>query len=97
MGNINMNSPLVYDRAMSGALRAYARANQCPVIVPFVLSGATAPVTMAAAVAQSYAEVLVGCALGQLERPGSLGIALCLRKFHYLGRFAVRFANVWHA
>ena len=71
MGNINMNSPLVYDRAMSEALRAYARANQCPVIVPFVLSGATAPVTMAAAVAQSYAEVLVGCALGQLERPGS--------------------------
>lgn len=74
MGNINMNSPLVYDRAMSGALRAYARANQCPVVVPFVLGGATAPVTMAAAVAQAYAEVLVGCALGQLERPGSPAI-----------------------
>ncbi|MGI9405364.1 MAG: trimethylamine methyltransferase family protein [Hyphomicrobiaceae bacterium] len=71
MGNINMNSPLVYDQAMSGSLRAYARANQCPVIVPFVLGGATAPVTMAAAVSQAYAEVLVGCALGQLERPGS--------------------------
>ena len=71
MGNINMNSPLVYDQAMSGSLRAYARANQCPVIVPFVLGGATAPVTMAAAVAQAYAEVMVGCALGQLERPGS--------------------------
>ncbi len=71
MGNINMNSPLVYDQAMSGSLRAYARANQCPVVVPFVLGGATAPVTMAAAVAQAYAEVLVGCALGQLERPGS--------------------------
>lgn len=74
MGNINMNSPLVYDYAMSGSLRAYARANQCPVIVPFVLGGATAPVTMAAAVAQAYAEVLVGCALGQLERPGSPAI-----------------------
>jgi len=71
MGNINMNSPLVYDQAMSGSLRAYARANQCPVVVPFVLGGATAPVTMTAAVAQAYAEVLVGCALGQLERPGS--------------------------
>ncbi|MEM7224967.1 MAG: trimethylamine methyltransferase family protein [Pseudomonadota bacterium] len=71
MGNINMNSPLVYDQAMSGSLRAYARANQCPVVVPFVLGGATAPVTMAAAVAQAYAEVLVGVALGQLERPGS--------------------------
>ena len=71
MGNINMNSPLVYDRAMSGSLRAYARANQCPVIVPFVLGGATAPVTMAGAITQSLAEVLVGAALGQLERPGS--------------------------
>ncbi len=74
MGNINMNSPLVYDQAMSGALRAYARANQCPVVVPFVLGGATGPVTMAGAVAQAYAEVLVGCALGQLERPGSPSI-----------------------
>jgi trimethylamine--corrinoid protein Co-methyltransferase len=71
MGNINMNSPLVYDQAMSGSLRAYARANQCPVVVPFVLAGATAPVTLAAAIAQSLAEVMVGVALGQLERPGS--------------------------
>ncbi len=71
MGNINMNSPLVYDQAMSGSLRAYARANQCPVVVPFVLGGATAPVTMAGAITQALAEVLVGVALGQLERPGS--------------------------
>ncbi len=71
MGNINMNSPLVYDQAMSGSLRAYAAANQCPVVVPFVLGGATAPVTMAGAIVQALAEVLVGVALGQLERPGS--------------------------
>ncbi len=71
MGNINMNSPLVYDQAMSGSLRAYARANQCPVVVPFVLGGATGPVTMAGALAQSLAEVMVGVALGQLERAGS--------------------------
>ena len=71
MGNINMNSPLVYDQAMSGSLRAYARANQCPVVVPFVLGGATAPVTMAGAITQALAEVLAGVALGQLERPGS--------------------------
>ncbi len=70
-GNINMNSPLVYDGAMSGALRAYAQANQCPIVVPFVLSGATGPVTIAAAIAQSLAEVMVGVALGQLVRPGS--------------------------
>ena len=71
MGNINMNSPLVYDQAMSRSLRAYARANQCPVVVPFILGGATGPVSMIAAVAQSLAEVMVGIALGQLERPGS--------------------------
>ena len=71
MGNINMNSPLVYDQAMSGSLRAYARANQCPVVVPFILGGATGPVSMVAAVAQSLVEVMVGVALGQLERPGS--------------------------
>ncbi len=70
-GNINMNSPLVYDGAMSGALRAYAEANQCPIVVPFVLSGATGPVTIAGAIAQSLAEVMVGVALGQLVRKGS--------------------------
>ncbi len=73
-GNINMNSPLVYDEAMSGSLRAYSEANQCPVVVPFVLSGATGPVTIAAAIAQSLAEVMVGVALGQLIRPGSPAI-----------------------
>ena len=71
MANINMNSPLVFDYAMSGAIRTYAAANQCPVIVPFVLGGATAPVSMAAAVTQAYSEVLVGCALAQLARPGA--------------------------
>jgi trimethylamine---corrinoid protein Co-methyltransferase len=71
MANINMNSPLVFDYAMSGAIRTYAAANQCPVIVPFVLGGATAPVSMIAAVTQAYSEVLVGCALAQLVRPSA--------------------------
>ncbi len=71
MANINMNSPLMFDYAMSGAIRTYAAANQCPVIVPFVLGGATAPVSMIAAVTQAYSEVLVGCALAQLVRPGA--------------------------
>ena len=59
---------------MSGALRAYAEANQCPVVVPFVLSGATGPVTIAGAIAQGLAEVMVGVAMGQLVRPGSPAI-----------------------
>ena len=71
LGNINVNSPLVYDQTMTGALRAYAAANQAPVVVPFILGGAMGPVTSAGAIAQAHAEVLVGVALGQLTRPGS--------------------------
>ncbi len=71
MGNINANSPLVYDATMTMALRAYARANQCAVIVPFILGGAMGPVTNAGAIAQSLAETMAGCALTQLVRPGA--------------------------
>ncbi len=71
MGNINANSPLVYDATMTKSLRASARANQCAVIVPFILGGAMGPVTSAGAIAQSLAETMAGCALAQLERPGA--------------------------
>lgn len=71
MGNINVNSPLVYDVTMTGALRAYAAANQCTVVVPFILGGAMGPVTTAGAVAQAHAETLAGVALTQLVRPGA--------------------------
>ncbi|MGN6467678.1 MAG: trimethylamine methyltransferase family protein [Rhizobiaceae bacterium] len=71
LGNVNVNSPLVWDGTMTLALRAYARANQCAVIVPFILGGAMGPVTNAGAIAQSLAETMAGCALAQLERPGA--------------------------
>jgi trimethylamine--corrinoid protein Co-methyltransferase len=71
LGNVNVNSPLVWDATMTGALKAYAAANQAPVVVPFILGGAMGPVTNAGAVAQAHAETLVGVALGQLVRPGS--------------------------
>jgi trimethylamine--corrinoid protein Co-methyltransferase len=74
LGNINVNSPLVWDNTMTGALRTYAAANQAPVVVPFILGGAMGPVTTAGAVAQAHAETLVGVALGQLVRPGSPAI-----------------------
>lgn len=70
LGNVNVNSPLVWDGTMTLALRAYARANQCAVVVPFILGGAMGPVTSAGAIAQSLAETMAGCALTQLERPG---------------------------
>jgi len=71
LGNVNANSPLVWDATMTGALKTYARANQAPVVVPFILGGAMGPVTTAGAVAQAHAETMVGVALGQLVRPGS--------------------------
>jgi trimethylamine--corrinoid protein Co-methyltransferase len=71
LGNINANSPLVFDATMTNALRAYARANQAAVIVPFILGGAMGPVTTAGAIAQSLAETMAGCALTQLVRPGA--------------------------
>ncbi|MEP2574392.1 MAG: trimethylamine methyltransferase family protein [Nitratireductor sp.] len=71
LGNLNVNSPLVWDGTMTRVLRAYARANQGTVIVPFILGGAMGPVTNAGAIAQSLAETMAGCALAQLERPGA--------------------------
>ncbi len=71
MGNVNVNSPLVWDGTMTTVLRAYARANQAGICVPFILGGAMGPVTTAGAIAQSLAETMAGCALTQLERPGA--------------------------
>ena len=70
-GNINVNSPLVYDNVMSGALKAYARANQSVVVSPFILGGAMGPVTQPALLAQAHAETMAGIALGQLIRKES--------------------------
>jgi trimethylamine--corrinoid protein Co-methyltransferase len=71
MGNVNVNSPLVWDATMTRAIHAYARAGQGVVVVPFILGGAMGPVTNAGAIAQAHAETMVGCALTQLIRPGA--------------------------
>ena len=70
-GNINVNSPLVYDNTMTSALRTYAAANQGNVISPFIMSGAMSPVTQPALIAQAHAEVMVGIALTQLVCKGA--------------------------
>ena len=69
-GNINVNSPLVYDDTMSGALRVYAKANQCVCVSPAIFAGAMGPVSPAAVAAQTLAEGMVGIALVQLVRSG---------------------------
>lgn len=68
--NINVNSPLIFDDTMSGALRVYAAANQCVCVSPAIFAGAMGPLSPAAVAAQTLAEGMVGIALTQLVRPG---------------------------
>lgn len=68
---INVSSPLRFDARMLGGLLTYARAGQVTYITPFILAGAMAPITIAAALAQQNAESLAGVALTQLARPGA--------------------------
>jgi trimethylamine---corrinoid protein Co-methyltransferase len=67
---INPNSPLRFDDRMLGALMAFAEAGQAVLISPWLLLGATSPVTIAAGLAQAVAESLAGIALVQEIRPG---------------------------
>jgi len=68
---INVNSPMVFDGTMLGALKTYARANQACIVTPFILAGAMSPVTAAGTLTQILAEVLAGAAFTQLCRPGA--------------------------
>jgi trimethylamine--corrinoid protein Co-methyltransferase len=71
LGIVNPNSPLVWDHLMVDALMAWGEAGQPVVITPFLLAGATAPVSIAAGLAIQVAEALSGIALLQAVRPGS--------------------------
>ena len=68
---ININSPLVFDATMMGALEVYARAGQASIISPFIVGGAMAPVSVAGTLTQVLAEVLAGVAYAQLVRKGA--------------------------
>lgn len=68
---INVTSPLRLDDRMIGGLMALARAGQVPIVTPFIMAGATSPITIASALAQQNAEALAGVALTQLINPGS--------------------------
>ncbi len=70
MGVVNPNSPLVWDSLMVDALREWATANQPVLVTPFLLAGATAPVSIAGGLAIQVAEALSGVALAQILRPG---------------------------
>ena len=71
MGNVNANSPLMFDKVASQAIETYCRANQGIIVAPFILGGAMGPVTTAAALAQALAEGIAACAYSQIIRPGA--------------------------
>ncbi len=68
---ININSPMVMDGVMLGALKTYARANQATIISPFIVGGAMSPVTVAGTLTQVLAEAQAAIAFSQLCRPGA--------------------------
>jgi trimethylamine---corrinoid protein Co-methyltransferase len=71
VGVINSNSPMRYDSNMAEGLMEYAAAGQVNIITPFIMAGATSPVTLAAAVAQQNAEALAAVVLAQVVRAGA--------------------------
>ncbi len=73
-GNVNGNSPLVWDETMLGALRAFSRNMQPVLCSPFVLGGANTPASTAATVAQLNAEALSALSYTQVVRKGAPAI-----------------------
>ena len=73
-GNINGNSPLVWDESMLGALRAFSGHNQPVLCSPFVLGGANTPAHTLASAAQLNAEATAALAYTQIVRPGAPAI-----------------------
>lgn len=68
---INVSSPRRYDDRMLGDMLVYAKARQALLITPFLMAGATSPVSMAGTLALKNAEALAGIALVQMISPGS--------------------------
>ena len=73
-GNINGNSPLVWDETMLGAMQAFCKRNQPVLCSPFVLGGANTPASMVPSVAQLNAEALSALAYSQVIRKGAPAI-----------------------
>ena len=70
-GVINVTSPLRLDDRMIGGIISFARLGQVTINTPFIMAGATSPVTIASALAQQNAEALGAIALAQLAQPGA--------------------------
>ena len=70
-GNVNGNSPLVWDQTMLSSMRAFNLRKQPILVSPFVLGGANTPASMVPAVVQLNAEALICLAYSQLVRKGA--------------------------
>ncbi|MEM6308421.1 MAG: trimethylamine methyltransferase family protein [Pseudomonadota bacterium] len=68
---INTNSPRTLDVPMAQGLIDFARYGQVPIVTPFTLMGAMAPITVAGAITLSHAEAMVAITLSQLVKPGA--------------------------
>ena len=68
---INTNTPLQYDVPMTIGVLDMAKYGQPTLLTPFVMAGASAPATIASAMALNTAEVLFGATLAQLVRSGA--------------------------
>ncbi len=77
LGIVNPNSPLVWDELMVDELMACAEFGQPVAITPFLLAGASAPVSLAAGLSLLVAETLSGVAIAQLVRQGTPCILGC--------------------
>lgn len=66
----NCTSPMVWDTTMLDAMRVYAQHNQAIILSPFIMTGASTPITVAGTLVQIVAEALAGIAYVQLIKPG---------------------------
>jgi trimethylamine---corrinoid protein Co-methyltransferase len=71
LGLINVNSPLAFDGRMLEALLTYAANRQPVILAPFVMAGASGPITLSDALAQHNAEFLAGMVLAQTVSEGT--------------------------
>ena len=71
LGNVNVNSPLLWDGTMTKSAPRLRPRQPGGGNRALYLGGAMGPVTNAGAIAQAHAETMVGCAITQLERPGA--------------------------
>lgn len=68
---INLTPPLVFQPNPLRCLRASSELGQASLVASYMMMGATAPVTVAGALAQGLAEIMAGLALAQIYRPGT--------------------------